>query len=287
MAQTLYPPAGPQSVGRVLDSGFRIFKISLVSCLLYGALAMIAGQLPNIYFIATGKPLVSFGNGDPVWIALYLVGMLTSFIFWGAVLLRQHGFATGQRMGSGAALRQSARKLPANLGVCLLFVAAAVLTLVVIRVVQRMLGIDLVPQNYLSIGAIGLIVAIPLIYVSTPFVMACVALLVDDLGPLGSVRYALRLIRGNWWRTTAVITIAVIILIVYYGVILMVVGMMAPLLGATDFSTVSALVAVSYVVLGSLGMPFTTAAWLAILGDLKVRREGIDLERRVAGIASV
>ena len=115
MAQTLYPPAGPQSVGQVLDSGFRIFRISLVACLLYGALSMIAGQLPNIYFIATGRPLTSFGNGDPVWIALYFVGMLASFVFWGAVLLRQWGLAIGERMSSGAAFRQSTRKLPAEL----------------------------------------------------------------------------------------------------------------------------------------------------------------------------
>jgi hypothetical protein len=40
------------------------------------------------------------------------------------------------------------------------------------------------------------------------------------------------------------------------------------------------------VVLGSLGMPFLSAILLAIFGDLKVRREGIDLERRVASVAS-
>src|SRR5688572_21123353 len=51
----LYPPDGPQTIGQVLDAGFRIFKVSLVRCLLFGALAMIAGQLPNIYSLATGK----------------------------------------------------------------------------------------------------------------------------------------------------------------------------------------------------------------------------------------
>ena len=36
MPQPLYPPAGPQSIGQVLDAGFRIFQVSLVRCLLYG-----------------------------------------------------------------------------------------------------------------------------------------------------------------------------------------------------------------------------------------------------------
>jgi hypothetical protein len=30
-------------------------------------------------------------------------------------------------------------------------------------------------------------------------------------------------------------------------------------------------------------MPFVTAMTLALYGDLQVRREGIDLERRIAG----
>jgi len=53
--ELLYPPEGPQTVAQVLDSGFRVFKASLVRCLLFGAIAMIAGQLPpNTCFCASG-----------------------------------------------------------------------------------------------------------------------------------------------------------------------------------------------------------------------------------------
>jgi hypothetical protein len=286
MAQTLYPPAGPQSVGRVLDSGFRIFRISLVSCLLYGALSMIAGQLPNIYLIATGKPLVSFGNGDPAWIALYIVGTLITLVFWGAMLFRQRGIAVGNRMAGRAELWGAIRKLPASVGVMLIMIVFLVFTGAVVALIVTMLGIPFVPASFLAIFAIALIISIPVVYFSTPLVVAGVSLLLEDTGPWRSFRYSLRLIRGSWWRTTAVLTIAVIVMMVYYGVILMIVGMMAPLLGATDFTTVSALGGVIGVVLGSIGMPFLSATMLAIYGDLKVRREGVDLEQRVASIAS-
>jgi hypothetical protein len=34
---------------------------------------------------------------------------------------------------------------------------------------------------------------------------------------------------------------------------------------------------------GAIYMPFITAMTLALYGDLQARREGIDLERRIAG----
>jgi hypothetical protein len=40
-----------------------------------------------------------------------------------------------------------------------------------------------------------------------------------------------------------------------------------------------------YVVLGSIGLPFFSAVLLATYGELKVRKEGLDLEQRVASVA--
>ena len=55
MANTLYPPPRPQSVGEILDSAFRIFRATLVQCLPYAIAAVIAGQLPNIYYLVSGE----------------------------------------------------------------------------------------------------------------------------------------------------------------------------------------------------------------------------------------
>ncbi len=60
LSNSLCPPDGPQSIGQVLDAGFRIFKVSLVRCLLFGAIAMIAGQLPNISSLAVGQRFDSY-----------------------------------------------------------------------------------------------------------------------------------------------------------------------------------------------------------------------------------
>jgi hypothetical protein len=281
----LYPPAGPQSIGQVLDSGFRIFQISLVKCLLYGALSMIAGQLPNIYFIASGRPLAAFGGGSPLWIVLYLIGALIMLVMYAAMLFRQHGIAVDRRLGTSVELSMGIRRLPGYLMLILLSALIMLAGPTLIGIVLGLLGIAFVPQNYGIIAICGLIALIPLIYLATPLALSGPALLLDRKGPTGSIGYAVRLTRSNWWRTTAILTVAVVLVIVFYAVAMVIVGMVLPLAGATDIAAVTAATGVVYVVLGSLGLPFFSAILLATYGELKVRKEGLDLEQRVASVA--
>jgi hypothetical protein len=283
--QPLYPPAGPQSIGQALDSGFRIFQVSLVKCLLYGAVSMIAGQLPNIYFIAIGRPLTRFGGGDPLWIALYLVGAVIMLLMYAALLLRQHAIASGQRVGTRGELSMALRRLPAYLALIVLSLVIMLIGPVVMGLVAGIVG-AIGSQNYALLILCGLIGALPFIYVATPLAFGPPALLLDGKGPVRAIDYVMRLIRGNWWRATAIFTVALVLVIVFYGVAMVIVGMVLPLAGATDVAAVTAATGVVYVVLGSIGLPFFSAVLLATYGDLKVRREGVDLERRVASLAS-
>jgi hypothetical protein len=285
MAQPLYPPPGPQSIGQVLDSGFRIFQVSLVSCLLYGAVSMIAGQLPNIYFIASGRPLTPFGGGSALWIVLYLIGATIMLVMYSALLYRQHGIAVGQRAGTSVEVSRAVRRLPAYLGLILLGVLILGIMAILPGVVLGLMGISFLTQNYLLLGLIGLVLAIPLVYVLTPLSLAPPSVLLDGKGPWRALRYVLRLIRGCWWRVSVVLAIAFVLILVFYGVAMVIVGMVLPLTGQTDIAAVTAATGVVYVVLGSVGMPFFSAVLLATYGELKVRKEGLDLEQRVAAIA--
>jgi hypothetical protein len=285
MAQPLYPPAGPQSIGQVLDSGFRIFQISFVSCLLYGALSMIAGQLPNIYFIASGRPLAPFGGYSALWGGLYFMGALITLVLYAALLLRQHGIVVGRRPGTSAELSRALRKLPANLGLIAIFCVLLFITVVVIRGILLAAGIEVVPINYGVIALISLVVVVPLTYLLTPLMLGGVPVLLDDKGPLQAYLYLLRLVRGSWWKTTAILTIATVLTTVFYGVAMVVVGVVLRLSGVTDVAAVTASTGAVYVVLGSIGLPFFSAVLLATYGELRVRKEGLDLEQRVAAIS--
>jgi hypothetical protein len=283
MPQPLYPPAGPQSIGQVLDSAFRIFEVSLVRCLLFGAMSMIAGQLPNIYFIAAGKPLRAFGGGDPSWLLLYVVGAILTLLMFAALVLRQYGIAIGRRQSFGVEISEAIRRLPGFLGLALLGVLIGGVGPFIVGLAYAATGAAAASLLVLGIAVVVLIV--PVLYLMTPLTLATPALLLDGKGPWQAIRYSVRLVKGCWWRTTAVFTVALVVIVVFYAVATVIIGMVLPLAGAADLAAVTAATAVVYVVLGAIGMPFFSAVIIATYGELKVRKEAIDLEQRIAGVA--
>lgn len=258
MFQALYPAPRPQSIGEVLDTTFRIFRISLLKCLPFGFLAMLAGQLQSIYDLVTGHPLRHFGSGDPVWWALYGIGTLVTLTMWSAVIVRQRALAEGAGGISWTAdLLLAVRRLP---HVVALLVLSA-----------------------LAVG-LGLLLVVPGVYLVVAVLPAWHALLIEERGPVRALVYSVRLVTGNWWRVLVTFLIALTILIVFYAIAAIVVAAAAPLTGA-DLATITALSTVVVVALGALSAPFFCALLLAILGDLQARREGVDLERRLSATA--
>src|ERR1700761_9073753 len=114
MQPVLYPPPRAQTIGEVLDSTFRIFRVTLLRSVPYGVLAIVAGQLQNIYDIVRGRPLHQFGHGDPVWWTLYALGIFVAYAFINAILLRQGAMISGQPSSARTALTQGLRKAPAS-----------------------------------------------------------------------------------------------------------------------------------------------------------------------------
>jgi hypothetical protein len=202
-----------------------------------------------------------------------------------ALLLRQHAIATGQPVGTRLELSMALRKLPAYLALTLLSVVLLLIGPVVMGVVAGAAG-AIGSQNYAVLILCSVVGALPFMYVATPLALSPPALLLDGKGPVRAIDYVMRLIRGNWWRATAIFTVALVLVIVFYGVAMVIVGLILPLAGATDIAAVTAATGVVYVVLGSIGLPFFSAVLLATYGDIKVRREGVDLEKRVASLAS-
>src|SRR5215472_3034967 len=91
MTTNLYPPPRPLSVGETIDLAFRIFRATLLTCLLLAWLAVIAGELATIYKLVSHRPLVSLSSErDPVFWLLYLVGWLLAIVLYSAMLLRQY-----------------------------------------------------------------------------------------------------------------------------------------------------------------------------------------------------
>jgi hypothetical protein len=272
MSFVLYPPARPQSIGEVIDTAFRIFKATLLRSLPYSVLATVAGQLQNIYLIVSGRTLHRFANTDPAWWLLYLLGAFTGAIFINAILIRQAATASGSASMGSAALVEGLRKTP----------AAIVMGLLVVLFVGVCFAPMLaIPRSYYFLSFLAL--CIPALYVGVFFLCSWPALLMGRKSIIGSLRYSANLIRGNWWRTVMIYTVAVTMIIVLSVTAGMIVGVLAAFGAARDLAVTTAVSAVMVVASGAVYMPFITAMTLSLYGDLQARREGTDLERRIAG----
>ncbi|HEY1283411.1 MAG TPA: hypothetical protein VGE96_02925 [Steroidobacteraceae bacterium] len=282
MPQPLYPPVGPQTIGQVLDTGFRIFQVSLVRCLLYGAAGMIAGQLPNIYSVLGRKPLTRVNLLDPELIALYVVSSLLSLIIYCALVLRQYSIVTGRRRAMLAELAETLRRFPSILGVALIWFVMAGIWVVFLMTAMGTLA--MAPTLRTITLTVGFVLALLMVYFLNPLSFAMPAVIIDGRRASDAVRYGLMLVKGNWWRTAVIYTIVFVVIVAFYVVSTIAAGVLAFSLSGADIVAMSAAAAVVYVALGALGLPFTSAAVLATYGELKVRREAVDLEARLGEV---
>src|SRR6185503_9088226 len=95
MPNALYPPLKPRSFGELLDAVLQIFRLSLLKCLPYATLAIIAAQLSALYYLSRGR-LPVLDSNDPIGVALYGVGSLIFVMLSVTILLRQSTIAAGR-----------------------------------------------------------------------------------------------------------------------------------------------------------------------------------------------
>jgi len=270
-----YPPPRPLSVGEVLDLSFRIYRASVISCLLFAALGVIMNQLPKLYAVGGGATVMeSVMRPTPglAYSSLALAGALLGLLFNGAVILRQYHIVSGQP--AGGELAASARRVPGMLLLLLLIILMVVV------------GVMIVAPAFLFGGTTrilaGVLLCLPLLYGLVAISCSFTAMLVAPMGAAGAFARSWRLTSGNFWRLVLIFSVGGVILLVLYLLTSGVAGVILGIFGRGDVAVITATLAVVIVAVGALAIPFYTALGLAVFGDLTARKEGTDLAQRIA-----
>jgi len=259
MPNTLYPPLKPRSLGELLDAVLQIFRLSLLKCLPYATLAIIAGQLSTFYYLSQGRTPVLDSN-DPVGVALYGAGTLIAFILWTAMLLRQSSIAAGRPVTGSADLLDALKRAPAIAALVLLAGAAVA--------VFMLPALALAPP-YRNAG-IAVMLA-PAIYVGIALSFSLPALVLARKGVLASLAYSFKLVRGNWWRVALIYVIGIAAI----WTLCLLVGEMAAMAlsdNGTDDAIARAMTAAAVLAVAAIGLTLSSALTLTLFGDLEVRR---------------
>ena len=265
-------PSQPQSIGGVLDTTFQLYKASVVKMIPMMLLTIVAISPLYIYYVylftqikGSSNPaaaLAAVGPGLGYWIAM-VITMLTSQLMVAASAVKMNAIGAGGDTSVVQALQTALPRLPSLVIAALLYPIIVVLSALLL----------LVPFVILSVSLLL-------------FVATCVF---DGKGPISSLTASHRLVWGNWWRTAAILSVGFILLLVLYFVVLVVVGVFAPLagLGAGPDNALLFSVAVGGIVFLLVYLfvtPFYYSLMLALYWDLKLRKDGGDLAARVGAL---
>lgn len=273
MSQAFYPPARPLAVAEVLDLAVRIFKATVVKCLPYGICAVVAQELPNLYEVGSGTVKQPFGGGRPMWMVLFVVGTLLALIAWSGLLLRQRAIIEHTPTTTRSELARTLRRLPS-------FVLATVLVLVAVG--GEFAVLLWVPRQYHT----GTLISLIALSAYAGILLSCTwpAVLIAGQGPLSGLRQSIRLVWGNWWRTAATYAVGAVLVFVLGILVGILIALVVPTL-TSDVPVMWATFSVIANAMMAVVAPLVGALLLAVFGELRVRKEGVDLQRRITGLA--
>ncbi|HEY0940215.1 MAG TPA: hypothetical protein VGE08_08975 [Steroidobacter sp.] len=267
-SQPRIQPTQPQGIGGVLDTAFQLYKASFAFVWPISLLLAIVGMPPTLYWMFSGAQLpetggvsvsigagLGFDPGDPLGSIIGLISGILTMWTMSALYLKQRAVGVDESLSIGDALKRALQRLPALVGASILFVLAVVIGLVLL----------LLP---------GLILMVSLM-------MYMALLLFENKGAVESLTGSHKLVWGNWWRSTAILTVALILVIVIFIALGVVAAIVAPFAGLIMEDIVMVGELVFNAVFNVLLMPFFTAVMIALYWDLKLRKEGGDLAARV------
>ena len=246
----------PRTASELVDAAVRILRQHYGSFVVVSAIAAIPGMLANLLLLAStgwGSDLQALAAQDPFSgqrIMIMLVGFVTYAIAEGVYVRMTADAYQGGSTSPMDALGHVASRLPAAaIGQLVRFALAAIA---------------------------GVFLVLPGLFVLVRTAAAAQGSVLEGEGALGGIGRSWTLTKGSFWRVLGGIGLAWLLLFVVMFGVQMVVGILAAVAGGQK-----AVLAVS-VVLGSLGSvfvyPIIPIVTTLMYYDLRVRREGLDLE---------
>jgi len=264
------PQLRPLSVGEVLDASFKIVRQSfgtLAGCVLVVALplniinTLITASASDEAFDFESETTTGTGFSNGTEIAGTLLTTTLSIALMSlasaACFRAVSGVYLGERTSVGDSLRFAMSRLVPVIVLSLLYV------------------LGLIP------AFIALV--IPGIWLAVAWSVSFPALLSEGIGPVEALGRSFRLVKGRWWPVFGA-------LLVMYLLVAVISGIVSALGVATVFAAVDSEVAAAIFVtilntLSSLiTLPLTAAVLTVLYFDLRVRKEGFDLQLLARGV---
>ncbi|MFZ0043169.1 MAG: hypothetical protein WAK93_17810 [Solirubrobacteraceae bacterium] len=128
-----------------------------------------------------------------------------------------------------------------------------------------------------------ILLIIPGIWLSIAWCVSMPALMFEHVGGVPALRRSFRLVRHRWWPTFAAVVVAVIMLFVVELIVGLIFSGIESGLGVNSTGPWLVLNALSTIIRNLITYPFIAAVISVLYIDLRVRKEGLDLELLARG----
>lgn len=257
----------PQSIGKTLDSGFKLFFAGFGKVFVLALVAAFVANLPSILLGTKADMTDAQALPAVAWklLGLVLLAMIVATALNTAILRRL------AVLGNGGAADDSLGQS----------IALGFKYLVPVFVGFILYG--------LAVGAGMILLIIPGLFLLVSLYLFWPAIVMEGKGPIEALKRSHHLVRGNWWRTLTVMSIPIFLLIAFYFGAMFLIGIVLGLTSSGDPTALTTTVEKTALLLNLLEVPVNAvslalfyAVLVVLYHDLKLRKEGGDLEARLA-----
>jgi hypothetical protein len=246
----------PQSIGKVLDSGFKLFVKAFTGVLSLSLAAAAVIAVPNVASVIMNGP-EQFENPVPgaTILVLFLVVIPLYMILIAAVVFRLGAVAGMHEASTGQALARGVRCVLSLIGATILY--------------------------FLAMAGGLILLIIPGIILSLSLSLGFFAIVLDGESALVALKRSHLLVWGNWWRTLAVVSVPMVIVMILYLGLGIAFGATLAMSGGRPSSDVMITANLIEAAIGGITAPLIYSIMIAQYHDLKLRKEGQDLAARL------
>jgi hypothetical protein len=264
------PQLRPLSVGEVLDASFKIVRQSfgtLAGCVLVVAVPL--NIVTTLITASSSEDAFNLDNSTTTGSGFSTGSEVAGSVVSGLLSLVLMSLASAACFRAVSAVYLGER---ANVGESLRFAMSRIVPVIAVSLLY-VLG--LIP------AFIALI--IPGIWLAVAWSVSFPALLSEGLGPVAALGRSFKLVQGRWWPVFGALLVMYLLVAVISGILGALFG--ATLIAAVDSEVVAGIIYTIVNTLSSLiTLPLTAAVLTVIYFDLRVRKEGFDLQLLARGV---
>jgi hypothetical protein len=183
----------------------------------------------------------------------------------GAVYRAVTDVALGRPATIGSVLRETLSRYWQLFGFIALF-----FVLVVAWFIALLIGLIVLVLPGLAVLGFG-------VYVAIRWSMSLAAMMAENIGPIQGFSRSWNLVKGQWWRTFGVLLVVGILQLVISFALGALFGIVAAAVTTGDLRLATE--AIGSTLLSTMVSPITTIAVVLLYFDLRVRKEGLDLDQ--------